>query len=151
MTVTAPETAARERARARTLLIDVDVHPVFLPRDILPRLPEPWRTRFGCENSGRGTRVVRDYPRWRNGGFRIDATVPGGGPAGSDLDLLRVQLLEEYDTDIAILIPLTFVLEGPATYKAAVCRAINDWLAEEWLDPAPRPRRGPQLPLHSPP
>jgi hypothetical protein len=119
MTVTAPETAVREQARARTLLIDVDVHPMFLPRDILPRLPEPWRTRYGNENSGRGTRVVRDYPRWRNGGFRIDAAVPGGAP-GSDIDVLRVQLLEEYETDIAILIPLTFAFEGPAAYKAAL-------------------------------
>ena len=88
----------------------------------------------------RDARVVRDYPRWRNGGFRIDAAVPGGGPAGSDLDLLRTQLLEEYDTDIAILIPLTFGFGGPAAYKAALCRAINDWLAEEWLDRDPRLR-----------
>ncbi len=76
MTVTAGETAGRSRARARALLIDTDVHPLFLPRDILPRLPEPWRTRYANEVSGGGTRVVRDYPRWRNGGFRIDAAVP---------------------------------------------------------------------------
>src|SRR5580704_19312346 len=129
MTATASEAAARKQAgdgrRARTLLIDVDVHPLFLPRDILPRLPEPWRTRYANEMSGGGTRVVRDYPRWRNGGFRIDAAPPGGGPAGSDLGLLRTQLLEEYDTDIAILIPLTFNLEGPAEYQAALCRAVN--------------------------
>src|ERR1700728_2983425 len=111
MTVTAPATVAHEQPssgrQARPLLLDVDVHPLFLPRDILPRLPEPWRTRYANEMSGGGTRVVRDYPRWRNGGFRIDAAAPGG-PAGSDLGLLRTQLLEEYDTDIAILIPLTF-------------------------------------------
>src|SRR3984885_6262535 len=142
-----PETSGR---RARTLLVDVDVHPLFLPRDILPRLPEPWRTRYANENSGGGTRVVRDYPRWRNGGFRIDAAVPGGGPAGSDLDLMRSQLLAEYDTDIAILIPLTFGFGGPAAYKAALCRAINDWLAEEWLDRDPRLRGSIHVPLDSP-
>src|ERR1700722_4808833 len=151
MTVTAQETAASEQAgharRARTLLVDVDVHPLFLPRDILPRLPEQWRTRYGNENSGGGgARIVRDYPRWRNGGFRIDAAVPGGGPAGSDLDLMRTQLLAEYDTDIAILIPLTFGFGGPAAYKAALCRAINDWLAEEWLPPGPPPPGGPHPP-----
>src|SRR3984957_6617507 len=133
MTVTAAETKDRERPRARTLLIDVDVHPLFLPRDILPRLPERWQPRYANEHSGRGPRVVREYPRWRNGGFRIDAAVPGGAP-GSDLGVLRSQLLEEYDTDIAILIPLTFTLEGPAEYKAALCRAVNDWLAQGWLD-----------------
>ena len=61
MTVTAAETAAREQAgsgrQARTLLIDVDVHPLFLPRDILPRLPERWRTRYANEHSGRGGRA----------------------------------------------------------------------------------------------
>jgi predicted TIM-barrel fold metal-dependent hydrolase len=144
-----PREPARERAKARTLLIDVDVHPLFLPRDILPRLPERWRTRYANEHSGRGPRVVRDYPRWRNGGFRIDAAVPGGAP-GSDLGLLRAQLLEEYDTDIAILIPLTFVLEGPAEYKAALCRAINDWLAQEWLDRDPRLRGSVNVPFDSP-
>jgi predicted TIM-barrel fold metal-dependent hydrolase len=151
MTVTeTPETAAGGRPRqAAALLIDVDVHPLFLPRDILPRLPEPWRTRYANEQSGRKERVVRDYPRWRNGGFRTDAAVPGGAP-GSDLGVLRSQLLEEYGTGIAVLIPLTFVLEGPAEYKAALCRAVNDWLAEEWLDRDPRLRGSVNVPFDSP-
>ncbi|MDX6421043.1 MAG: hypothetical protein QOG28_5663, partial [Trebonia sp.] len=42
MTVTAREAVVREQPssgrRATTLLVDVDVHPLFLPRDILPRL-----------------------------------------------------------------------------------------------------------------
>ena len=153
MTATAaPETALRDGMsppRATALLLDVDVHPMFLPRDILPRLPEPWRTRFANEHSGGGTRVVRDYPRWRNGGFRLDAAVPGGAP-GSDIDVLRAQLLDEYGTDIAILIPLTFVLEGPTAYKAALCRAINDWVAQEWLDRDPRLRASLNVPFDSP-
>src|ERR1700742_1286815 len=106
MTLTAAETAAREQVssgrQAKPLLLDVDVHPLFLPRDILPRMPERWRTRYANENSGRGgARGIADYPRWRNGGFRIDAAVPGGGPAGSDLDLMRTQLLAEDDNHIA--------------------------------------------------
>lgn len=153
MTATAgPETALRDGMsppRATALLLDVDVHPMFLPRDILPRLPEPWRTRFANEHSGGGTRVVRDYPRWRNGGFRLDAAVPGGAP-GSDIDVLRAQLLDEYGTDIAILIPLTFVLEGPTSYKAALCRAINDWVAQEWLDRDQRLRASLNVPFDSP-
>src|ERR1700721_2425604 len=154
MTVTASGIEAREQPssgrQVRPLLLDVDVHPLFLPRHILPRLPEPWRTRYANENAGRGgARVVRDYPRWRNGGFRIDAAVPGGAP-GSDLGVLRAQLLEEYATDIAILIPLTFTLEGPAEYKAALCRAINDWLAADWLDRDPRLRGRGHAPFEPP-
>ncbi|MCL2583466.1 MAG: amidohydrolase family protein [Streptosporangiales bacterium] len=147
MTVTAPET--RKRRRARTLLIDVDVHPTFLPRDILPRLPEPWRTRYANETSGRAERGIPEYPRWRGGGFRVDSAAPAG-PPGSDIGVFRSQLLEEYDTDIAILIPLTFVLGGPAEYKAALCRAINDWVAEEWLDRDPRLRASLNVPFDSP-
>jgi hypothetical protein len=122
---------------------------MFLPRDILPRLPEPWRTRYANEQSGGAARVVRDYPRWRNGGFRLDAAVPGGAP-GSDIGVLRAQLLDEYGTDIAILIPLTFGLEGPAAYRAALCRAINDWVPEEWLDRDTRLRASLNVPFDSP-
>ena len=39
------------------------------------------------------------------------------------------------------------MLEGPAAYKAALCRAINDWLAQEWLDRDPRLRGEPQRAL----
>ncbi|MGH3302695.1 MAG: amidohydrolase family protein [Streptosporangiaceae bacterium] len=153
MTLTAtPEIGLSDDAnsarQARPLLLDVDVHPMFLPRDIIPRLPEPRRTRYANEHAGRGARVVRDYPRWRYGGFRIDAAVPGGAP-GSDIDVLRAQLLDEYGTDIAVLIPLTFVLEGPAAYRAALCRAINDWVAEEWLDRDPRLRASLNVPFES--
>ena len=81
MTVTARETVPVEPAgsgrQARPLLLDVDVHPLFLPRDILPRLPEPWRTRYANENSGGGARVVRDYLALaQRHGFRLDAAVP---------------------------------------------------------------------------
>ena len=75
--------------------------------------------------------------------------MPGGAP-DSDIDVLRAQLLDEYGTDIAILIPLTFVLEGPTAYKAALCRAINDWVAQEWLDRDPRLRASLNVPFDSP-
>jgi uncharacterized protein len=148
----APDTSLRDvtsRPQPTALLVDVDVHPLFLPRDILPRLPEPWRTRFANEHADGGARGMRDYPRWRNGGFRLDAAVSGGAP-GSDINVMRAQLLDEYGTDIAVLIPLTFVLEGPSDYKAALCRAVNDWVAEQWLDRDPRLRASLNVPFDSP-
>jgi len=149
VTITTQSTSGKQVRRAKAFLLDTDVHPLFLPRDILPRLPEPWRTRYANDSSG-GPRGITDYPRWRNGGFRIDAAVPGGGPAGSSLGLTQTQLLDEYDTDIAVLIPLTFVFRGPAEYKAALCRAINDWLAEDWLARDPRLRGTLNVPFDAP-
>jgi predicted TIM-barrel fold metal-dependent hydrolase len=148
--VTAGRQAAPGREPAAALLLDVDVHPLFLPRDILPRLPEPWRTRYAAETAGGpAARGIRDYPRWRNGGFRLDAAAPGG-PAGSDPAVLRAQLLEEYGTDIAVLIPLMFTLDGPAEYQAALCRAVNDWVADDWLTADPRLRASVNVPFDAP-
>ena len=126
------------------------MHPLFLPRDILPRLPERWRTRYANEHSGRGARGRRATTRAGATGASGSTRPCPAVPPGSDIGLIRTQLLEEYDTDIAILIPLTFVLEGPAEYKAALCRAINDWLAQEWLDRDPRLRGSVNVPFDSP-
>src|SRR5258708_23128648 len=107
MTVTAAE--AREQTgsgrQARPLLLDVDVHPLFLPRDILPRLPEQWRTRYANENSGRGARGIAEYPRWRNGGLPIHAPPPGGRPPGRHIHLIPAPFLAAVRTDLSLLIP----------------------------------------------
>jgi predicted TIM-barrel fold metal-dependent hydrolase len=53
---------------------------------------------------------------------------------GSDPELLRRQLLDEYDVSYAILDPLGMAncYDAPEL-MAELCRAQNDWLAEEWL------------------
>jgi len=131
--------AATERATpATTLLVDVDVHPMYLPRDILPRLPEPWRTRLERSGGGRGSRQgSQTYPRLRNGGYRVDAAVEGGFP-GSDLGLMQEQLLDQYGHDVAVLIPLIQGAGEPAGFQAAMAHAVNEWVREEWLERDPR-------------
>jgi predicted TIM-barrel fold metal-dependent hydrolase len=127
-------------ARPRTSVVDADIHPTVLPKDLAVRLPEPWRTRF----ERFGTRALGPpalYPRVRNGGMRLDS-FPEGGVPGSDLGLVRKQLLDEYGVDYGVLIPLqghTFGAEQPE-FAHALCHALNEAIREEFLDPEPRLR-----------
>lgn len=134
----------------RVSLVDADVHPFPLPKDILLRLDEPWRSQF----ERFGVRVASPpmfYPRVRNSGYRLDAWPDGGFP-GSDLQLLRAQLLDEYGVDYGILIPLNGHTQGAEypEYAAALCRAVNEWVREEWLDQEPRLRATISVALETP-
>jgi predicted TIM-barrel fold metal-dependent hydrolase len=131
-------------------VVDTDIHPHALARDIQPRLSAEHRRRwemFGSRVPG----PPEIYPRVRNSGFRLDSWPEGGFP-GSDLQLTRDQLLDEYGIDHGILIPLqghSWGVEQPR-YAAALCGALNDWVVEEWLDPEPRLRSSIAVPIESP-
>jgi predicted TIM-barrel fold metal-dependent hydrolase len=123
-----------------TRLIDADVHPHALPRQLEPHLDERWRShleRLGTRVAG----ALAIYPRVRNAGFRVDAWPEGGFP-GSDLTLLQKQLLDEYGIDYAVLTPLQNQVYGGEApeFGAALCRAVNGWIQADWLDPEPRLR-----------
>jgi predicted TIM-barrel fold metal-dependent hydrolase len=134
---TAPRTSPAGTERA-VKLVDADIHPAPLPRNLAPRLDEPWRTRY----ERYGVRVANPpqmYPRVRNSGYRVDSWPDGGFP-GSDLGLVQAQLLDEHKVDHGVLIPLhghTFGAEAPE-FAAALCHAVNEWVREEMLDPEPR-------------
>jgi uncharacterized protein len=122
-------------------LIDCDVH----AQATEPMLAEhlgPW-ARGHLERYGRRTPRTTDwYPRARNGGMRVDAWPDKPGHIwGSDPELLREQLLDEYDVDYAIL----EVLSGQDCYDHPDFshewnHAINQWQAETWLEFDPRLR-----------
>jgi uncharacterized protein len=122
----------------RVTLVDTDIHPMMLAPALEARLSEHWRRRY----EDFGVRVAPPpaiYPRVRNSGYRVDAWPEGGFP-GSDLELLRRQLLDEHDVQYGTLNPLQGQVWGAdaAEPAAVLCRALNDWIAEEWLDPEPR-------------
>ena len=76
---------------------------------------------------------------------------PARGIPGSDPALLRAQALDAFGTRFAICnllhgAPILFSED----LSAALCRALNDWLAAEWLDRDPRLRASIVVPLHSP-
>ncbi|WP_027940822.1 amidohydrolase family protein [Amycolatopsis taiwanensis] len=125
-------------ARQRTAVVDADIHPSIPAGALAARLPEPWRRRFETF----GTRIAPPpaiYPRVRNGGMRLDS-FPANGIPGSDLQLVRDQVLDAFGIGYGVLIPLqshSYGAEQPE-FAQALCRALNEALREEFLDPEPR-------------
>jgi predicted TIM-barrel fold metal-dependent hydrolase len=145
--LSAPERAPR---RASYPILDTDIHPHAPAPAILARLGERHRRRFETFGS-RVPGPPEIYPRVRNSGFRLDSWPPGGFP-GSSLQFVRDQLLDEFDIDHGVLIPLqghTWGAEEPG-FAAELCRALNDWIVEEWLDPEPRLRASIAVPIEAP-
>jgi len=137
-------------APTASLLIDTDVHPMYGAQDVLSRLEEPWRSRM--ERFGEGTALTQaahvNYPRLRNGGFRVDSRV-GQSPPGGDVTVVQNQLLDEFDHDFAVLIPLMRG-GGEAAFQAALCRAVNEWVRDDWLARDPRLRSTLNVPFDHP-
>ncbi|MGH2885167.1 MAG: hypothetical protein ACRDPA_21085, partial [Solirubrobacteraceae bacterium] len=108
-------------------LVDCDVH-AQATEAMLAHYLSPAARRM-LERYGRRTpRVTEWYPRVRHSGMRVDAW-PGkpGHIWGSDPELTREQLLDEFDVDYAVL----EVLSGQDCYDhpdfaAEWNRAVND-------------------------
>ena len=139
------ETLERPRAQRDALgIIDCDIHPYMKsPRDLDPYLAARWRqhlAEYGQFNCGpyaaRGT-----YPRFSPNTSRRDAWPPGGGLPGSDLAFMREQFLDPYNVAHGVLEPL---LGGNTSRNldaaAALCSALNDWQAHDYVDGEPRLR-----------
>jgi len=85
---------------------------------------------------------MEDY--WRdylaNAGLMLSPTVSGSYPAAdptppADVDALREQVLDPWGVSHAVLTCMTaFDASRNAYFETALCKAINDWLAAEWLE-----------------
>jgi uncharacterized protein len=122
-------------------MIDCDVHQNLTSiNDLLDYLPEVYRERV--LHGGYAGIDFPSYPWTHPEGFwRRDAFPEDGRPPGSDYDLLRRQLLDEYDIDYAILTGediLTASAFSSPQFASAVCRAYNDWLLDTWAARDPR-------------
>jgi predicted TIM-barrel fold metal-dependent hydrolase len=120
-------------------IIDCDVH-CNVPniRTLFPYLSDYWIETI--EQTGFKGATDNYYP----GGAALSVkpgTAPESGPAGSSLDLLREQVLDAQDVELAIL-NCAYAVDGIQNPygAAAIASAINDWLIEEWLDKEPRLR-----------
>jgi predicted TIM-barrel fold metal-dependent hydrolase len=123
------------RSRTKGEIVDCDVHNELKSRAVLKKdLPERWHVYYDqglAPDSGSG--VV--YAHARPSVFRID-TRPAEGPPGSDLDLMRAQLLDLCGVAKAILHPVLLVqsLQQFGELGAALATAVNEWMVEEWFD-----------------
>ncbi len=129
--------------------IDCDIHPAVPgTRVLLPYLDAYWRDAVAMREIDRleltsypPNAPLSARPDWRTDGVR----------AGTDLALLRRHALDHFDLRFAICNCLN---GAQVVYNehlgAALCRAINDWIAAEWLDREPRLRASMLVSLQSP-
>jgi predicted TIM-barrel fold metal-dependent hydrolase len=127
--------------------IDCDVH-IVVPDNkvLLPYLDDYWREQV----TSRGIEALdlATYPAKNPLTGRADWRPSGGGKAGTSLDLLRSQALDAFGARFAIG---NVVYGGQAVFNvdfgAAICGAVNQWVAKEWLDREPRLRASIVVPM----
>lgn len=131
--------------------IDCDVH-VAVPGlgVLMPYLDAYWRERVEVQQLESIDLSLTSYPPTAPLSGRPDWR-PLAGPPGSDVALLQQALLDRYRLRYAILNCLwgaqALFAEDMA---AALCRAVNDWLAENWLARDPRLRASILVPAQNP-
>jgi predicted TIM-barrel fold metal-dependent hydrolase len=129
--------------------IDCDVHPAVPDmRSLLPYLEEYWRDTV--EQRGIASLECLSYPpnapitarpEWRG----------KGGLAATEVGELTAQVFDAWGADYAICNCLYGVqLLFSEDMAAAFARAVNDWIAKEWLDRDPRLRASIVVPLQNP-
>ena len=118
-----------------------------LPVGTLARAPG----RHTASSTAARTRTAAPTHGSRPTPRRRDSWPPNGGPPGSDVDFIRKQLLDPYNIAYGVLEPL---LGGNTSRNldeaAALCGAMNDWQAHEFVDPEPRLRASILIPLGRP-
>jgi predicted TIM-barrel fold metal-dependent hydrolase len=125
---------AGQRSEERGV-IDCDVHNALPSRAALkPYLPSRWHALYDQQQVAGGV-TMGVFAPGRASVFRMDAW-PEAGPPGSDLGLLRSQLLDPYRIEKAILHPVLDVMMHLqyGDYGLALAAATNDWMVGEWLD-----------------
>jgi predicted TIM-barrel fold metal-dependent hydrolase len=125
----------RDGSRIDAEIIDADVHNAFRDHAHVKRyLPAKWHTEHdqGVHNSGwpGATQTAPRPSTFRNDSF------PAAGAAGSDLDLMREQLLDRYKIRKAVLHPILDVMFHAQAGELGLAQAAatNDWMIAEWLE-----------------
>lgn len=127
------ETARRLRL-SDVLVVDVDVHVNDVPGALAPYCEMPWRRSLE-HLVGVPARYL-DIPGYAPA-LKLDPPFPGGFNLRSvNTAAQMVEELSAISVDIGILFPdhLLLMAQLPnEEYAAALARAYNRWLAEEWL------------------
>jgi uncharacterized protein len=129
--------------------IDCDLHPAVPGLAVLmPYLDEMWRETVARRGIDELNTIA--YPANSPLTARADWRRQEGRPA-STLQRITEEALEPFDTQLAICNCLYGV---QATFSedlgAAMARAVNDWIAQEWLDRDPRLRASIVVPQQNP-
>jgi predicted TIM-barrel fold metal-dependent hydrolase len=130
--------------------IDCDIHPAVggTRTTLLPYLDDHWKEQVvsraidGLDLTSYPPNMpLSGRPDWR----------PKGGKPGSDLAMVQRGAFDQLGASHAIC---NVLYGAQAVYDpymaAAFCKAINDWIAEEWLSRDPRLRASIVVPMQAP-
>ena len=129
--------------------IDCDVHPAVPGiKTLLPYMSDFWQETF----------IARGQDGFTPGSFPVNAPIncrpdwrQAEGKPGTDFLQFQRQALDAFDAKYAICNPLYGgAVAVSETMGAAMCTAVNDWIAKEWLDRDPRLRASIVVPAQSP-
>lgn len=135
----------------KELLIDCDVHPVIIEgAKLLPYLDEYWHDQFIAQM------MSSQYPNFHPLGSEVaqyeGTTVDEHGRASTSVEALAKDILSDPETDrIAVLNCLYSVQQmHQPKREAAHASAVNELIAQEWLDADARLRSSIVVPMNSP-
>ena len=137
------------QAKSRRI-IDSDIHNVVPSVKALhPFLSDHW-LEMVSQSDFRGP-LDDYYPAGAATSARPGSEPPSGGPPGSDLNLIREQVLDPLGVEYGILncAYAAEALHNPYGV-AALVSAVNDWQIAEWLEPEPRLRASIVVPSQQP-
>ena len=131
--------------------VDCDVHPTTpTVRQLLPYFDDYWREQIVNRGLDRNDFSLTSFPASAPLFCRPDWR-PAAGPPGADAATLAREALDPFGASLAIC----NVLHGCQTLytedmSLVFCRAINDWVAREWLDRDARLRASIVIPIQNP-
>jgi uncharacterized protein len=121
-------------------IIDIDIHHTWRSdAELLEYLPARWRQHIAADGQTPSLRppTAMNMSQGPNGtNKRFESFPPAGGPPGSDLEWMREQLLDPYRIAHGVLCYDIGWQSGFGNpYLAvALCRAVNNWSIDHWLD-----------------
>ena len=146
-----PDTDRQTERQTQLGFVDCDVHPYYKASGEFDQfLSERWKELRRTIGSRARTGLARtsSYPRMSPGvGMRMDAWNADGDHPGSDLGLMREQLLDLFGVAHGIMLPLVGggTSERNIDFGAAMATAANDWQAALWCDREPRLKASVQI------
>jgi predicted TIM-barrel fold metal-dependent hydrolase len=118
-------------------IIDTDIHERIQYEELLPYLDDPWHHYIKNCNWVQEKHLPYTQPSVA-GLDRADAKLPDGGPAGSDLEFMKKQLLDTDNHEYGILTgpldPSPSSMHGWIEMATALASAYNDCQIEKWLE-----------------
>ncbi|HEX7064565.1 MAG TPA: amidohydrolase family protein [Bacillales bacterium] len=118
-------------------LIDTDIHERAVYNDLIPYLDNPWKRYITDCHWLQEKHMPYTQPSIA-GVDRADARVPDGRPAGSDLEFMQKQLLDDIGHNYGILTgaldPSPSSMHGWYEMATALSTAYNNWQIENWLE-----------------